>query len=289
MASNSAPKQRHWNDEDVLSAQQSLNGDSNQELSMKNPIQQISSLKEQLVKFWSKHETGFVKMWQSMNASERTSLIRTSAPYIPLKEGVPYVDGEFVGGVMLLCPELCVEKLIKDCDGGLIHLIHSRISKDLAQDDLEDFAHAKSLISRGLINKGKENEFVRWDTGERFRVNPGADPTSLERIRYLQARGAFVPSGVYDSAKQRQISLLQTLMLYCEEYRSEILGKGGYKKFLATMGCSNCGAATTEDGKSLKFCSRCSMTAYCGRECQKKHWKVHKPQCNSEESVHTTN
>lgn len=38
--------------------------------------------------------------------------------------------------------------------------------------------------------------------------------------------------------------------------------------------CAHCG--TTEH---LVRCSRCEVTAYCGKECQKKHWKKHKKVC----------
>lgn len=30
-----------------------------------------------------------------------------------------------------------------------------------------------------------------------------------------------------------------------------------------------------------KACSRCKSVQYCSRECQKKHWKVHKPDCKT--------
>ena len=39
-------------------------------------------------------------------------------------------------------------------------------------------------------------------------------------------------------------------------------------------GCANCGALEANGGGALKPCARCKVVAYCGRECQKEHWKV---------------
>ena len=39
--------------------------------------------------------------------------------------------------------------------------------------------------------------------------------------------------------------------------------------------CANCGKKSTE----LKQCSRCKSVAYCSRDCQVAHYKVHKKPC----------
>mmetsp|Transcript_13333 Transcript_13333/g.15535 ORF Transcript_13333/g.15535 Transcript_13333/m.15535 type:complete len:395 (+) Transcript_13333:123-1307(+) len=39
--------------------------------------------------------------------------------------------------------------------------------------------------------------------------------------------------------------------------------------------CSNCGV----ESSTLKKCSHCKEVQYCDRECQLKHWKIHKPSC----------
>ena len=38
--------------------------------------------------------------------------------------------------------------------------------------------------------------------------------------------------------------------------------------------CSNCGALEATGGAALKPCARCNIAVYCGRECQRKHWKA---------------
>ena len=39
--------------------------------------------------------------------------------------------------------------------------------------------------------------------------------------------------------------------------------------------CWKCGKA----GGQLRNCSRCGVARYCGAECQRAHWKDHKPEC----------
>lgn len=73
-------------------------------------------------------------------------------------------------------------------------------------------------------------------------------------------------------------------------------GHQGALKFLAVLeaaepparmgpvGCANCGVLEPPGGAALKPCARYKISAYCGRECQKEHWKVpdgHKGHCPS--------
>jgi len=42
--------------------------------------------------------------------------------------------------------------------------------------------------------------------------------------------------------------------------------------------CVACGAAA--GGTKLRTCSRCRLARYCGRDCQRAHWKLlHKNEC----------
>lgn len=40
--------------------------------------------------------------------------------------------------------------------------------------------------------------------------------------------------------------------------------------------CAYCGSSS-----SLRRCTACKAACYCGSECQKKHWKAHKPRCTA--------
>lgn len=44
--------------------------------------------------------------------------------------------------------------------------------------------------------------------------------------------------------------------------------------------CANCHKSSMKHPKfKFKFCKRCRIVAYCGKECQKAHWKRHKKYC----------
>jgi len=50
----------------------------------------------------------------------------------------------------------------------------------------------------------------------------------------------------------------------------------------STCDCPDCGkepAAAAAGAVALKVCSRCKLTSYCSKECQRKHWKEHKTNC----------
>ena len=43
--------------------------------------------------------------------------------------------------------------------------------------------------------------------------------------------------------------------------------------------CGKCGAGEGKDGAALLSCGKCKKRKYCGKECQKKHWALHKKVC----------
>lgn len=45
--------------------------------------------------------------------------------------------------------------------------------------------------------------------------------------------------------------------------------------------CGGCGAKDGMGGASLLACGKCKKRKYCGTECQKKHWKLHKQVCEA--------
>ncbi|KAF2621324.1 hypothetical protein BU25DRAFT_354671 [Macroventuria anomochaeta] len=48
-----------------------------------------------------------------------------------------------------------------------------------------------------------------------------------------------------------------------------------------TPSCANCRETAAVKGlQNLKACTRCKTTRYCGRDCQKADWKVHKKVCS---------
>ena len=51
------------------------------------------------------------------------------------------------------------------------------------------------------------------------------------------------------------------------------------------MNCANCKLEKLE----LLFCSACKKEAYCGKNCQVTHWKIHKLVCNKPPIKNTEN
>ena len=45
--------------------------------------------------------------------------------------------------------------------------------------------------------------------------------------------------------------------------------------------CGGCGAERQNDGEALLQCAKCKKREYCGKECQKEHWKLHKKVCTA--------
>jgi hypothetical protein len=60
-----------------------------------------------------------------------------------------------------------------------------------------------------------------------------------------------------------------------------IMKHGGAKQASDTAECTNCGVVQTDC--SLMNCSRCKLTMYCSKSCQKQHWRQgHKRFCLTE-------
>lgn len=52
-----------------------------------------------------------------------------------------------------------------------------------------------------------------------------------------------------------------------------------------SLSCGFCGA----EKENLSKCSRCKCVYYCSKECQKSHWKAHKPKCKTTSEIPAAN
>jgi len=55
------------------------------------------------------------------------------------------------------------------------------------------------------------------------------------------------------------------------------------------LSCTACDASKADvqaRGHKLQLCQGCKAVWYCGKECQKKHWKVHKKECKVTDASH---
>lgn len=46
---------------------------------------------------------------------------------------------------------------------------------------------------------------------------------------------------------------------------------------MLAAGCAGCGGT----GPGMKLCARCKLVTYCSKECQRSHWRAHKPTCTA--------
>ncbi|ROW15713.1 hypothetical protein VPNG_02135 [Cytospora leucostoma] len=65
--------------------------------------------------------------------------------------------------------------------------------------------------------------------------------------------------------------------------------KAGVPRSYSEPSCYQCGKIAADVGKNLDQCSRCKRVWYCNKDCQKAHWKDHKPACIAPEKLRTDN
>ncbi|KAK7745856.1 hypothetical protein SLS53_002574 [Cytospora paraplurivora] len=65
--------------------------------------------------------------------------------------------------------------------------------------------------------------------------------------------------------------------------------KAGVPRSYSEPSCYQCGKIAADIGMALDQCSRCKRVWYCNRDCQKAHWKDHKPSCIAPEQVFMLN
>jgi hypothetical protein len=68
------------------------------------------------------------------------------------------------------------------------------------------------------------------------------------------------------------------LLQRVECHKQKVAAKGAAKEAAASA-CAKCGAQAGAPGVQLRKCSACGNASYCGPQCQRAHWRQHKPEC----------
>ncbi len=92
-------------------------------------------------------------------------------------------------------------------------------------------------------------------------------PSFMRSIEFVNKLGAGVP--VHPLVYRAAISPLYAppdTSSFVEDVKTALMDESR---------CAECG----KGGKTLQ-CTRCRKVRYCSRECQKSHWKTHKPACS---------
>jgi len=81
-----------------------------------------------------------------------------------------------------------------------------------------------------------------------------------------------LPASIREKIENREISDEDIYIASKSKFANSIIDS-----VLQHACCANCNDDTKEiSGK----CGGCGITAYCGKKCQKKHWKFHKKECD---------
>lgn len=259
----------------------------------------VRQLRENAHTFWRLNEKRFTSWWTKLGTDGRRQYILEYSVCMPLAKDDPHGlthEGkrEFAGGTLALAPELNVRELSEDPQ-KLLSIFKARAAhldelRQLEQEhghimfqgDLEwqDLQYVQNLLNRGVLKRGTQRALyvtMGEKAGQMFVVKPGA----IASVQGMIDNGAMVWADVADHTLTRQSIILQTLLVFADGYRQDILGRKDSKYLATSTGCLNCGSMTREDGGKLLLCNSCGMAAYCSRECQKADWKVHKPDCNT--------
>ncbi|KAK2057510.1 hypothetical protein LY76DRAFT_646875 [Colletotrichum caudatum] len=176
-----------------------------------------------------------------------------------------------------------------------------RFSHIINQDDLLDAPRTQADEHRLEVEKIIETIRVRLDSGlgsqifEKYRaketehlghyrllmvgalmMRAGAE-IKKENLQYLRAsahREGFMllngdPAGYFPLVGPAKAQFLAAIDNY----------QPGTSRNWQEPSCFHCGKVRTDLGKTLRNCGRCKKAWYCGVDCQKAHWKLHKPEC----------
>ncbi len=126
---------------------------------------------------------------------------------------------------------------------------------------------------KALMEEGKEDEAK---AARQERTEARAD--SAKKVTALERTGKFRPAALEEeAARQRELADAEAMMKAMGLNLAAMQGGGGGAAAApADKGaCAACGGAMPKKN----ICGKCAEVAYCGRECQVKHWPEHKALC----------
>lgn len=121
----------------------------------------------------------------------------------------------------------------------------------------------KALYGPDGFSNGVAYDFESKDIIETANSKEDNNPMSIGGFRLLNVMG---PGGLFNTGMGNSSTSAIIKELREQHFKSDL--------------CGGCGIRTQASGDALVQCSKCKARKYCGRECQKKHWKVHKKVCD---------
>ena len=110
-------------------------------------------------------------------------------------------------------------------------------------------------------------------------------PKELQKEFMKQLKERIMPllAEVSNSFLDREVSLPNTVSAKCMSNQC-FQNENGMTKLQTEALPTNC-AFCFRSGRQLKSCKRCMTTRYCGKECQKMHWRRHKYLCHAKGQI----
>jgi hypothetical protein len=153
------------------------------------------------------------------------------------------------------------------------------------------------MLPAGDIERGKTDERYRTDVLLHDMISH-PQIMSLKRSWYcFSCQGSFhkffsFPSGLTDPDENGRVPCKAILLPVCSDGRCTISSTQEFHSILAQVDpgidldpdpslpllCRKC-KKSDDASEQFKQCSRCKVTYYCNRDCQKAHWKIHKKEC----------
>ena len=132
---------------------------------------------------------------------------------------------------------------------------------------------------RQMFSRKKIEKWFK-EHGENGQVRTGLSETPFT-YQLLQQCACKVPPtevdipGIDIEMAKAAITAFRLLIFTGQEvFPTEVSGTS------STETCGFCGAKPSESSRLLN-CGRCKKIKYCSKECQKNHWKQHKPSCKA--------
>ncbi|KAJ3298306.1 hypothetical protein HDU79_011593 [Rhizoclosmatium sp. JEL0117] len=259
-----------------------------------------------VISFWNTHKAGVTEWWRSLDRKAKLEFLLDVSPISP-QLGFKLVRNDNTHFIIPeLVPEACsdIPALFEqfcwagegDLATGPINLL-GWARKKVEECTLEVVAVGQLTILRSQIRKGllidKRNEYpntfiqlVGEKIGRRLQRNTKVpkhvDPVEFakgqKRMDEYRDAGLWCYAEEWNLLQKRLYYTVNTLSIIAEEYKSEVLGKGGnsgFKTIKLAHGCNSCKKKTQDSGAPLKACA-CSFTFYCGSDCQQADWENHK-------------
>eukprot|EP00300_Choanocystis_sp_HF-7_P012175 c17780_g1_i1.p1 GENE.c17780_g1_i1~~c17780_g1_i1.p1 ORF type:complete len:527 (+),score=109.37 c17780_g1_i1:263-1843(+) len=150
--------------------------------------------------------------------------------------------------------------------------------------DHPSLTYSMCCIGKALADKGNLTEAEKHyrralviDVKAHGQNHPQVIEDLLLLGAVLQSKGEYATAkGMFQGARDACVKV------YGEDHPVTLNHKSQYNlRMLQWPKCASCQAEL--DGP--KFCAACHNVQYCSRDCQKRHWKIHKPQCVPKDST----